>query len=161
MPPNLLLPSTASRSEQRRLKIKDDLNLTRRQREAADETLAQAKRAVENIATQLLEIDKRLAEKANKPARLQQAKRLQTLRRSRRTLPAHWLDETANAEIAREWESLAAIDREIQKIERELTEKTWITDADILITRDKLKADATKQGAELAERQSDNQMAER
>ena len=146
--------------EQRRLKIREDLNLTRRQREVADETLHEAKRAVENIATQLLEIDKRLAEKANKPARLQQAERLQTLRRSRRTLPAHWLDETANAEIAKEWESLAAIDREIQKIERELTEKTWITDAGILITRDKLKVDATKQGEELAERQSDNRMAE-
>lgn len=146
--------------EQRRLKIRDDLNLTRRQREAADETLHEAKRTVENIATQLVEIDKRLAEKANKTARLEQAKRLQTLRRSRRTLPAGWLDETANADIAREWESLAAIDREIQKIERELTEKTWITDAGILITRDKLKADAVKQGDELAERQRDNQMAE-
>ncbi len=146
--------------EQRRLKIRDDLNLTRRQREAADETLHEAKRTVENIATQLLEIDKRLAEKANKTARLEQAKRLQTLRRSRRTLPAGWLDETANADIAREWESLAAIDREIQKIERELTEKTWITDANILLTRDKLKADAAKQGEELAERQTANRMAE-
>lgn len=146
--------------EQRRLKIRGDLNLTLHQREVADETLHEAKRAVENIATQLLVTDKRLAEKANKTARLEQAKRLQALRRSRRTLPADWLDETTNAAIAREWESLAAIDREIQKIERDLTEKTWITDANILLTRDKLIADAAKQGEELAEREADNCMAE-
>ena len=146
--------------ETRRKQVQADLNTTRSQRNTADENWRKAERAVENIATQLLDADKRLAEKANKTARLEQAKRLQTLRRSRRTLPADWLDETANADIAREWESLATIDREIQKIERELTEKTWITDAAILLTRDKLKADATKQGEELAERQSDNQMAE-
>ena len=146
--------------EQRRLKIREDLNQTRRQREAADETLHDAKRAVENIAAQLREVDNRLAEKANKPARLEQAKRLQALRRARRSLPAHWLDETANGEIAREWESLAAIDREIGKIERDLADKTWITDAGILVTRAKLQADAARQGEELAERERDNRMAE-
>ena len=146
--------------EERRKQVQEDLNLTRRQRTEADETWRKAERAVENIATQLWDVDNRLAEKANKPARLQQAERLKTLRRSRRTLPAHWLDETANSEIAKEWESLAAIDREIHKIERELAEKTWITDASILVTRDKLNADAAQQGEELAERQSDNQMAE-
>jgi len=147
--------------EERRKQVQKDLNTTRSQRDAAEETWRKAERAVEIIATQLLEIDKRLAEKSNKPARLEQARRLQALRQSRRTLSAQWLDETANAEVAREWESLAAIDREIGKIERDLGEKTWITDASILITRDKLKADVTRQGEELAERQRDNQMAEK
>jgi chromosome segregation ATPase len=146
--------------EERRLQIQDDLNTTRRQRETADEAWRKAERTGEHIAAQLLDVDRRLAEKANKPARMEQAKRLQALRHSRRSLPANWLDETANAAIAREWESLAAVDREIHKIERYLTEKTWITEAAILLTRDKLKADATKQGEELAERQRDNRMAE-
>ena len=146
--------------EQRRRQVQADLNSTRSQRDTAEDSWRKAERAVENITTQLLEIDKRLAEKANKTARLEQAKRLQTLRGSRRTLPAGWLDETANAKIANEWESLAAIDREIGKIERDLTEKTWITDANILVTRDKLQADAAKQGEELGERQTGNQMAE-
>lgn len=146
--------------EQRRLQIRNELNTTHRQRENADETWRKAERAVEDIAMQLLDVDRRLAEKANKPARLEQAKRLQALRHSRRSLPANWLDETANAEIAKEWESLAAIDREVHKIERDLAEKTWITDAGILITRDKLKTDASKQGEELDARQRDNRMAE-
>ncbi|MEN9479389.1 MAG: hypothetical protein RLZZ298_784 [Pseudomonadota bacterium] len=146
--------------DERRKQVQKDLNTTRSQRDAADETWRNAERAVENITTQLRELDNRLTEKANKPARQEQAKRLKTLRHSRRALPAGWLAETANAEIAREWESLAAIDREIHKIERDLAEKNWITDASILVTRDKLKADATKQGEELAERQRDNQMAE-
>ncbi len=146
--------------ERRRLQVREELNLTRRQREAADEAWRKAERAVEDIAAQLLDADRRLAEKANKPARLEQAKRLQALRHSRRSLPANWLDETGNAEIAKEWENLAAIDREIHKIERDLAEKTWITDAGILVTRDKLKADAARQGEELSERQRDNRMAE-
>jgi chromosome segregation protein len=146
--------------EQRRQQVREALTQTRRQRETADETLHDARRAVENIAAQLREVDNRLAEKANKPARLEQARRLQALRRGRRSLPANWLDEPANAEIAREWESLAAIDREIGRIERDLAEKTWITDAGILVTRDKLQADATRQGEELAERERDNRMAE-
>ena len=146
--------------EQRRQQVREALTQTRRQRETADETLHDARRAVENIAAQLREVDNRLAEKANKPARLEQARRLQALRRGRRSLPANWLDEPANAEIAREWESLAAIDREIGRIERDLAEKTWITDAGILVTRDKLQADAARQGEELAERERDNRMAE-
>ncbi|MCU0989245.1 MAG: hypothetical protein MUE63_06605 [Xanthomonadales bacterium] len=146
--------------EQSRQQVREALTQTRKQRETADETLHDAKRAVENIAAQLRDVDNHLAEKANKPARLEQAKRLQALRRARRSLPAHWLDETANGEIAREWESLAAIDREIGKIERDLADKTWITDAGILVTRAKLQADAARQGEELAERERDNRMAE-
>lgn len=136
------------------------MNHTRQQRNEADDAWRQAERAVEKTTAQLQDVDKRLAEKANKPARLQQAERLRSLRRSRRTLPANWLDETANAEIAKEWESLATIDREIHKIERDLAEKTWITDANILLTRDKLKADADRQAEELADRARDNRMAE-
>ena len=146
--------------DSRRQQVRENLNHTRQQRDAADDAWRKAERAVEEISSQLQDVLKRLSEKANKPARLQQAERLKSLRRSRRTLPANWLDETANVEIAREWESLAAIDREIHKIERDLAEKAWITDAGILVTRDKLRADAALQGEELAERQRDNRMAE-
>jgi chromosome segregation ATPase len=146
--------------DSRRQQVRENLNHTRQQRDAADDAWRKAERAVEEISSQLQDVLKRLSEKANKPARLQQAERLKSLRRSRRTLPANWLDETANVEIAREWESLAAIDREIHKIERDLAEKAWITDAGILVTRDKLRADAARQGKELAERQRDNRMAE-
>ncbi|MGB5011477.1 MAG: chromosome segregation protein SMC, partial [Candidatus Dechloromonas phosphoritropha] len=146
--------------ESHRQRVREDLNHTRQQRNEADDAWRQAERAVEKTTAQLQDVDKRLAEKANKPARLQQAERLRSLRRSRRTLPANWLDETANAEIAKEWESLATIDREIHKIERDLAEKTWITDANILLTRDKLKADADRQAEELADRARDNRMAE-
>ncbi len=146
--------------DSRRHQVRENLNHTRQQRDTADDAWRKAERAVEDISSQLQDVVKRLAEKANKPARLQQAERLKSLRCSRRTLPVNWLEETANAEIAREWESLAAIDREIHKIERDLAEKAWITDAGILVTRDKLRADAARQGEELAERQRDNRMAE-
>lgn len=146
--------------EDRRKAIQEQLNETRRTQLSADEAWHQAERLVEQITRQAQELDKRLAEKANRPARIQQTERLNKLRKMRRALPPDWQDETTNAEIARAWESLSAIDRELQKIERDLSEKTWITDASILLTRDKLKADAARQTEEQEDRARDNRMAE-
>jgi chromosome segregation ATPase len=103
--------------------------------------------------------EKALAESANRPAREEQAKRILRLRHDRRALPAAWKIRAANAELAQQWDSAAAVKREIERIEQRLLQDDWITDANIIALRDLRQADLEKQSAEQQRRASENQRA--
>ena len=72
-------------------------------------------------------------------------------------MPADWRDEKPMPKLPENGKAPPSTG-EIHEIERVLAEKTWKTDAVILITRDKMNADAIS-GQELAERRRDNEMA--
>lgn len=61
--------------------------------------------------------------------------------------------------MANNWESVRAIDRRIEEIERRFETESWEKDEAVVLMRDKLKNDYERQESEVAERRRDNDMA--
>ncbi|MBS3935522.1 MAG: chromosome segregation protein SMC, partial [Sulfuritalea sp.] len=125
----------------------------------ARETATAARLALAATDNQRKQQEKALADSANRPAREEQARRILRLRHDRRALPAAWKDRAANAQLAQQWDSAAAVKREIDRIEQHLREGDWITDANVIALRDLRQADLEKQGAEQERRASENRRA--
>ncbi|NOU01884.1 MAG: chromosome segregation protein SMC, partial [Gallionella sp.] len=128
-------------------------------RTQADEAVIAADKALEKIRQQMLRLDKEIADKENRPARQDQAKRLRRLRANQRQLPATWRDATANQLIAEEWRDSTNIARRIHEIEARFTDESWETDASVIVLRDKIRDDYARQESDLATRRRDNEMA--
>ena len=125
----------------------------------ARETATAARLALAATDHQRKQQEKALADSANRPAREEQARRILRLRLDRRALPAAWKDRAANAALARQWDSAAAVKREIERIEQRLQQDDWITDANVIALRDLRQADLEKQSVEQERRASENRRA--
>jgi chromosome segregation ATPase len=128
-------------------------------REQADEAVVAADKAMERIRQQMVRLDKEIADKENRPAREDQAKRLLRLRHERRQMPATWRDAAANQQIAEEWRDSTNIARRIHEIEARFADESWETDASVIVLRDKIRDDYRHQETDLATRRRDNEMA--
>jgi chromosome segregation ATPase len=128
-------------------------------REQADEAVVAAHSALEKIRLLMQRLDKDIAEKENRPAREEQAKRLLRLRRDLRQMPAAWRDAEANQQIAELWRDSTNIERRIHEIEARFADESWETDATVVALRDKIRDDYAHMESDLAARRRDNDMA--
>ncbi|HXU93413.1 MAG TPA: AAA family ATPase [Gallionella sp.] len=128
-------------------------------REQADEAVVAAHGALEKIRLLMQRLDKDIAEKENRPARQEQAKRLLRLRRDQRQMPAAWRDAEANHQIAELWRDSTNIERRIHEIEARFADESWETDASVVALRDKIRDDYAHMESDLAARRRDNDMA--
>jgi chromosome segregation ATPase len=109
-----------------------------RQRQSAARYDAQ--RALEDAQSRRTELQRQLAGSANEAARQQQRERIERLRHSRKRLPAAWREAKANAALLQKYESAAAVERELQRIEQRLADPGWETDErvpDLLALRER------------------------
>ncbi|BBI99338.1 hypothetical protein FGKAn22_10310 [Ferrigenium kumadai] len=128
-------------------------------REQADEAVVAAHSTLEKIRLLMQRLDKDIAEKENRPAREEQAKRLLRLRRDRRQMPAAWRDAEANRQIAELWRDSTNIERRIHEIEARFADESWETDATVVALRDKIRDDYAHMESDLAARRRDNELA--
>ena len=128
-------------------------------REQADEAVAAADKGLEKVRQRMQTLEKEIAEKENRPARADQAKRLQLLRRNRRQMPATWRDAAANQQLVDKYRDTTNIGLRIEDIERRFKEESWETDASVIVLRDKIRDDYACQESDLAARRRDNEMA--
>lgn len=135
------------------------VNTARDNRLGCESALAEARRRRDENTAAIDELKRELARLENRDARREQAARLVEWRRLTRILAPAWRDADANRQLAEKWESLKAIDRRIEEIARRFAVESWETDETVVIMRDKLKEDHTRQETEVAERRRDNDMA--
>ena len=88
-------------------------------------------------------IELRLAELAREhgPRRHAQAQRIARLRRSRRTMPVQWLEQAELALLADKYGDARGARLQLERLQRHLDEGDWISDAAVLVVRDRLAAD--------------------
>lgn len=91
--------------------------------------------------------------------RQEQVERIQRLRHDREKLLPAWRSRIANEALLGEYESAAAVDREISRLERQLVEGSWETDAIVLDLLAKFEADFAVQSGEQRRRQQENARA--
>lgn len=102
---------------------------------------------------ELKAIDLRLADLAREhgPRRQAQAQRLVKLRQRRRGMPSHWLAPAELALLAEKYGDARGARLQLERLRRHLDEGEWVTDAAVLVVRDRLGADvAERQQAYLA-----------
>lgn len=92
-------------------------------------------------------------------ARRDQIERIQRLRHDREKLPPAWRDRAANEALLAEYESAAAIDRDIARLARQLEEGSWETDPSVIDLLEKFEADFAAQSNEQQRRQQENERA--
>lgn len=130
-------------------------------RKGAEAVVAEARRSAEENGRAVGELTREIAGLENRDARREQCGRLHNFRRLTHSLGPAWRDQEANQRLAEQWESVRAIDRRIEEIERRFETESWETDEAVVLLRDKLKEDYTRQEADVAERTRDNEMARR
>lgn len=119
----------------------------------------EAQRELDRATDRRLPLEKALADAANRPAREEQARRIQKLRHDRAKLPPTWKDRAANAALVAKWGGETAVRREIERIEARLSEGDWITDASVIALRDLRQADHDHQRDEQDRREAENRRA--
>jgi chromosome segregation protein len=128
-------------------------------RQQASVARYESDRALEAAQRRQAELQGQLAASANEAAREEQRKRIERLRSARTHLPPAWRDARANAQLLARYESAAAVEREIERIEKRLAEPDWETDErvpELLALRHSTFAD---QQAEQARRRDENARA--
>lgn len=128
-------------------------------RQATEQSLTDAKTALQKGVLALERLERDIAEKENRDGRLEQVKRLLRLRHDKKRFPAGWLDAEANRKLVEQWRDATNIERRIREIEQRFEHETWETDPVIVILRDKLKGDYLMQETDLNARRHDNDMA--
>jgi len=93
--------------------------------------------------------------------RAEQIKRIEQYRTKRRKMPAHWYSRTGLRALSDEFGKAADARRQLERIERELEEETWITDETVLVLRDKLEQDLRGREAEVKKRSLEYERASR
>lgn len=91
--------------------------------------------------------------------RQEQVDRILRLRHDRAKFPPAWRDRGANEALLAEYESAAAVDREIGRLSRQLEEGSWETDATVLDLLDKFESDFAAQSGEQQRRERENNRA--
>lgn len=104
---------------------------------------------------ELKAIELRLADIAREhgPRRHAQAQRLVKLRRRRRGMPAHWLEQTELALLAEKYGDARGARLQAERLRRHLDEGEWITDPAVLVVRDRLSTDVTVRERDYLDRQ--------
>jgi chromosome segregation ATPase len=129
------------------------------ERRTAQEAALAARLAQATETQRRAPLEKTLADAANRPAREEQARRIQKLRHDRAKLPQTWKNRAANAELVAKWGSETAVRREIERIEQHLREGEWITDESVIALRDLRKEDLERQTVEQERRAAENRRA--
>lgn len=91
--------------------------------------------------------------------RQEQVDRILRLCHDRAKFPPAWRDRGANEALLAEYESAAAVDREIGRLSRQLEEGSWETDATVLDLLDKFESDFAAQSGEQQRRERENNRA--
>lgn len=104
---------------------------------------------------ELKAIELRLADIAREhgPRRHAQAQRLVKLRRRRRGMPAHWLEQNELALLAEKYGDARGARLQAERLRRHLDEGEWITDPAVLVVRDRLGADVALRERDYLDRQ--------
>src|SRR5690606_12527362 len=104
---------------------------------------------------ELKAIELRLADIAREhgPRRHAQAGRIVKLRRRRRGMPAHWLDANELALLGDKPGHARGARLQLERLRRHLAEGDWITDAAVLVVRDRLAADVALRERDCLNRQ--------
>lgn len=92
-------------------------------------------------------------------ARQDHVERIVRLRHDRAKFPPAWRDRAANEALLAEYESAAAVDREIGRLARQLEEGSWETDSTVLNLLDKYESDFAMQTGEQQRRERENSRA--
>ncbi|MBA3902840.1 MAG: hypothetical protein C0522_04060, partial [Rhodocyclaceae bacterium] len=128
-------------------------------RKGAETALGEVRLQAEETASAIATLSREIAALENREARRDQCARLRGWRKLSRTLPGAWRDAQANLKLAETWGDVRAIDRRIAEIERRFESESWESDETVVLLRDKLKDDYTRQETEVNERRRDNDMA--
>ncbi len=126
----------------------------------AQEAWAEKLRGIEIEADrrrrELKGIELRLADLArgDTPRRHTQAQRIAGLRRHRRGMPAHWLDNDSLALLEEKYGDARGARQEAERVRRHLDAGDWITDPAVLPLRDRLGADLAGRQRDYADRQA-------
>ncbi len=128
-------------------------------RQTAQEAALNARLALNTAEQRRAPLEKALADAANRPAREEQARRIQKLRHDRAKMPPEWKDCAANAELAAKWVDTAGVKRDLERIEKSLAEGDWITDESVIALRDLRTTDLERQRAEQDRRAAENRRA--
>lgn len=131
----------------------------RETRQRASTLRYDAVRALEDAQRREAELRSQLAATANGPAREEQRRRIERLRQERKRLPAAWHDSQANARLLARYESAAAVEREIARIEQRLADPDWETDERVPELLALRQASFAEQQAEQARRRDENARA--
>lgn len=89
-------------------------------------------------------------------ARDEQTRRLQRLRHDWRKLAPSWRDRAANEALLAEYQSPTLVDKEIDRIEKNLTEGSWEQDETVVDLLAKYQSDYQAQNAEQQRRELEN-----
>ncbi|MDP2825337.1 MAG: AAA family ATPase [Sulfuritalea sp.] len=135
------------------------VNTARDNRAGAESAHAEALRRCGENDGDIDKLARDIASLENRDARREQCQRLLNWRRHTASLAPAWRVAEANQRLAEKWESLKAIDRRVEEIERRFETESWETDEAVVLMRDKLKDDYQRQEQEVAERRRDNDMA--
>ncbi|WP_137935860.1 ATP-binding protein [Chitinivorax sp. B] len=73
--------------------------------------------------------------------RREQVERYQAIRAMRERMPAHWTDRAGRTQLKQTWETLGAVRRRMDEIDRRFEYEAWETDDSVIERRDKLQAD--------------------
>jgi chromosome segregation ATPase len=130
-----------------------------REREHADEAASAAREIVQKMQFQLQSLEKEIAARENRSAREEQVKRVQAMRRNRRSFPPAWRDEAANQAIAEKFRDTTNIDRRIEEIEKRFAGESWETDDSVVPLRDKIRDDYRRMESDLISRRHENETA--
>jgi chromosome segregation ATPase len=137
------------------------VNAARDSHKAAEVALNNARNDVAANVRTLEALNRDIAALESRDARRDQTQRLYDWRRQLRALPVAWRNAQANQALAARWESVRAIDRRIDEIERRFEAEIWETDESVTLIWDKLRDDHVRQQREVDERRADNEMARR
>lgn len=127
-------------------------------REAANQRLNASRLEQTQAGNHLQNLNSQSAKLAGelRANRQDQAGRIQRLRHDREKLAPAWRDRAANEALLVEYESAAAVEREIVRIEKNLTEGSWEKDENVVDLLAKYQSDYQAQSAEQERRELEN-----
>jgi chromosome segregation ATPase len=131
----------------------------RSSRQAASAARYETQTAFDAAQRRENELRTQVAACANEPARQEQRRRIERLRQERARLPAAWRDARANAPLLARYESVAAVEREMERVEQRLAESGWETDERLPELLGLRQASFIEQQVEQARRRDENARA--
>jgi len=127
-------------------------------REAANQRLNDSQQEQTQAGNHLRHLNSQFTKLAGEllTNRQDQVSRIQRLRHDRKKLAAAWRDRASNEALLAQYESAAAVEREIGRIEKNLAEGSWETDAAVVDLLAKYQNDYQAQSAEQERRELEN-----
>lgn len=141
----------ARRQEERLARLREE-------RERANTKLRTAIQERNAVSNKLDTLARTMQELQQPAAREEQKNRVTRLRHDRRRW-SFLRDAEVNAAQIAKWESVAAVQREIERIEQRLQTEEWMKDETVVALRDKLREDHARQSEEQRQRSLENKRA--